>query len=30
METDYSTLNKSDFENTIKQYVSFKVLNETS
>ncbi len=30
METDYSKLNKSDFEDVVKKYIAFKVLNETS
>ena len=29
METDYSTLGQSDFERELKQYVVFRILNET-
>ncbi|HZV99685.1 MAG TPA: N-6 DNA methylase, partial [Methylophilaceae bacterium] len=28
METDYSTLNREEFENELKKYVVFKILNE--
>lgn len=28
METDYSTLTKTDFENEVKKYVAFRILNE--
>jgi hypothetical protein len=27
MDTDYSTINKDDFQNTIKKYIAFNVLN---
>ena len=27
METDYSTLTEKDFENTIKKYLSFSIMN---
>ena len=29
METDYSTLTQADFEKEVKQYVAFRILDET-